>query len=56
MVPQVLFVIALLSLPVDCIEGHSLSAGGPGASSALNACGVSLKRKEEDGDFQGTSL
>jgi hypothetical protein len=35
--------MALLNLSVDFRSRHSLSVGGPGASSALCACGVSLE-------------
>ncbi len=45
---------------VDFHSRHSLSAGGPGASSALGACGVSLGRAFPAGvsylPFQSTML
>ncbi len=45
---------------VDFHSRHSLSAGGPGASSALGACGVSLGRAFPAGvsylPFQSTLL
>ena len=34
--------LAMLNLNVDIRSWSSLSAGGPGASSAIYACGVSL--------------